>query len=130
DFIRLLDKYVSIAYLVLIGVGCIVCFSSIFFVYNNIRLVIFSKRQLIETMKLVGATPGFIRFPFIVEGVFQAFFGVLFSYGALLGINTMLKTQNVLIDFPKVQIFGLLALLSILIGVFGSILSANRFLKY
>lgn len=51
--------------------GVIVVLASVFLVANTIRLTIYARRLLIRTMKLVGATDGFIRRPFIVEGMAQ-----------------------------------------------------------
>lgn len=64
-----------------IGLGLVVIFViiSIFVVFNTIRLAIYSRRDEIEIMHLVGATPSFIRWPFVVEGTLFGIFAALFA---------------------------------------------------
>lgn len=64
-----------------IGLGLVVIFIiiSIFVVFNTIRLAIYSRRDEIEIMQLVGATPSYIRWPFVVEGTLFGIFAALFA---------------------------------------------------
>ncbi len=57
--------------------------ASILLISNTIRLSLFSRRREVEVMKLVGATDGFIRWPFMLEGVFLGLVGGLFAIGLL-----------------------------------------------
>jgi cell division transport system permease protein len=57
------------------GLGFIVLIIAVLLVFNTIRLTIYAKKPVIRAMKLVGATNGFIRRPFQVEGLLQAFVG-------------------------------------------------------
>jgi len=52
-------------------IGLLVVLASAFLVGNTIRLSIYARRLLIRTMKLVGATDGFVKRPFLVEGILQ-----------------------------------------------------------
>ncbi|MGB3544352.1 cell division protein FtsX [Rubrivirga sp.] len=54
-----------------LGVGLLVVIAALLLVGNTVRLSIYARRMLIQTMKLVGATNGFIRRPFLIEGVLQ-----------------------------------------------------------
>jgi len=74
ELIEKLNKYISIIKKVGIGLVSIFVVISVLVVFNTIRLAIFSRRDEIDIMKLVGATPGFIRTPFLVEGTL---FGIL-----------------------------------------------------
>ena len=130
EFLKLLDRYISTAYYALAILGSIVCIGSIFFIYNNIRLVIFARRQLIETMKLVGATPWFIRFPFVIEGIIQAVIGAIVAFGALFVFYSLINQQITQLDFPNLQIISMLLSVGVLLGVFGSAIAVKRFLKY
>ncbi|MBU2595350.1 permease-like cell division protein FtsX [Patescibacteria group bacterium] len=64
-----------------IGLGLVVIFIiiSIFVVFNTIRLAIYSRRDEIEIMQLVGATPSYIRWPFVVEGTLFGIFAALLA---------------------------------------------------
>ncbi|MEM0962880.1 MAG: permease-like cell division protein FtsX [Bacteroidota bacterium] len=53
------------------GVALLVVLAALLLVGNTVRLSIYARRMLIRTMKLVGATNGFIRRPFLIEGVIQ-----------------------------------------------------------
>src|SRR3954466_2068922 len=111
--------------------------ASVLLVSNTIRLSLFSRRREVEVMKLVGATDWFIRWPFVIEGIFLGFLG-----GAL-AILLLLVGKIALLD-PLTQQFSLLAapntihfaglvivLLLAAVGVSaaGSGLSLRRFLR-
>lgn len=65
-------------------------------VVNAIQLTIYNRRQEIHIMRLVGATPNFIRLPFVFEGLLYAFFAVLLSFIILfwLGQSIQLESLN------------------------------------
>ena len=67
-------------------VSLILLIIAIALIRNTIRLSIYSKRFLVRSMQLVGATESFIRQPFLRQGVLQGFFGGLLADLALLGI--------------------------------------------
>jgi len=62
-----------------LAIGLFFILISFLVIFNTIRLTIFTKRDEIEVMKLVGAAKGFIRGPFVVEGVLYGLFGSIFS---------------------------------------------------
>ncbi|MFN3597857.1 MAG: cell division protein FtsX [Rubricoccaceae bacterium] len=75
-----------------LAMGLLVVAAALLLVGNTVRLSIYARRMLIRTMKLVGATNGFIRRPFLIEGLVQGFVaGVVAAvllwllYGLLLG---------------------------------------------
>lgn len=111
--------------------------ASILLISNTVRLSVFSRRREIQVMKLVGATDGFIRWPFVIEGV------ILGALGAVLAVLLLAVMKVALVD-PLVDDFALLAapdtvslpaLVSILLGTgvlvsaAGSALSLRRFLQ-
>ena len=73
--------------LILLTLAAVLMIISFVLISNTIRLLIYSKRFLIHTMKLVGATSGFIRRPFvkynIVSGIFASILAILMLTGAL-----------------------------------------------
>jgi len=107
--------------------------------FNTIRLAIYSKREEIETMKLIGATNWFIRGPFVVQGLITGFFAgliaFLFFYGVEMGLSSRglgifgelgffnFFEENILL-FLIIQIGG-----GIIISTFASLLAVQRYLK-
>ncbi len=123
-----------------IGIIAILFFVSLFIVANTIRITIFNRRLEISIMKAVGATNAFIRWPFIVEGIilglFSAILGLGIQYGVysvasiwLGNIMAMLGGQAVnFLDYVGI-IFGIFAFIGVFIGMIGSIISLNKYLK-
>ena len=72
--------YIRIACIVLVA---LLTFIAFIFINNTIRLSITARRREIAIMRLVGASNGFIRGPFVTEGVLQALLGALLSIGVL-----------------------------------------------
>jgi cell division transport system permease protein len=135
-----LERLISIAQLVrVIGLTCaaLLLLATIAVIANAIRVTVFARRREIRIMQLVGATQWFIRLPFLIEGMFDGAVGALLSCGLLLvGYRALVQTAfrtapflraiHVTVDLP--QFFALLALLGVLIGALGSLISIRRFL--
>ncbi|MEN8119672.1 MAG: permease-like cell division protein FtsX [Bacteroidota bacterium] len=112
-------------------------FSLIFFsisfalINNTIRLSFYSKRFLINTMQLVGATSGFIRKPFVIKSAFFGALGALFAI--LMMIIVIYFLQNTLEDIILIKdkwlIFGLMLVLGVFISGVSTWLAVNRFLR-
>lgn len=101
---------------------------------NTIRLSIYSKRFLIRTMYLVGATQGFIRKPFIVKGIINGIISAVCAM-ALLGTFIFIVTRYIpelLIVQDEnwlLMLFGIVILIGILISGLSSALSVRRYLR-
>jgi cell division transport system permease protein len=101
---------------------------------NTIRLSIYSRRYLINSMQLVGATRSFIRFPFVVKSILHGIYGAIIACFILLMIFFSYQTElKDLIDF---QDSTSLALLIAAIFIFGIVMTAlstyfavNKFLR-
>ena len=104
---------------VLFGVTILLLVISFALINNTIRLMVYSKRFLIHTMKLVGATNGFIRRPFIRSnmalGVVASFIAMflllwflLYFIGDLNKISGLIGWESLLIVFGITLVFGLL----------------------
>jgi cell division transport system permease protein len=108
-------------------------------IFNTIRMAIFTRREEIEIMKLVGATKWFIRGPFIFEaalyGIIAAGIALLLSYSLILGgapkLQNYIDVQSTISFFKTypLLIIGAELLIGILIGAFSSILAMSRYLK-
>src|SRR5215217_5513465 len=112
--------------------------ASVLLISNAIRISIFARRKEIEVMKLVGASDGFVRWPFVLEGLAQGLVGatlaalvvvwanalfVEWAQGAVPFFGISAGSVNTLLLLP------LLVLVGVAIGVFGSFLSVTRFLR-
>ena len=124
-------KKISLALIVLVGLLLIISFALI---SNTIRLMIYSKRFLIHTMKLVGASNSFIRRPFlwsnILTGILAAFIAmgllVCLVYYGLQGLENLYG----LIDINSlILVFGIIMILGILISIIATYWAVNRYLK-
>jgi cell division transport system permease protein len=93
---------------------------------NTIRLIIYSKRFLIRTMQLVGATQGFIRKPFILNGIKHGLYGAIIAILLLMGALKFLQDQmSDLISFEDVQVIASLFVMVVLLGIFISWISTS-----
>ncbi|NQY09619.1 MAG: cell division protein FtsX [Flavobacteriales bacterium] len=110
----------------------LLCFSgllllvAIALINNTIRLSIYSKRFIIKTMELVGATHWFIKKPFIYTGVLHGIYGSLIAILMLLGIMFLIQNEIPdLINFRDIELFGSLFGSVLFIGVLISWLSTS-----
>lgn len=126
------------SYGVIIFLGVI----SLFLIGNTIKLTVYSRRRQIGIMKFVGATDWFIRWPFILEGIFLGLLGALFTYLLLFFGYAILYNQasawmyqnflSVRMVVPEVAGRELLKYMFAVgtgIGAVGSGISVRRFLK-
>ena len=115
-------------------------FTAMFLISNTIKITIYARSTEIEIMKLVGATNWFIRWPFLLEGLFLGILGsiipiivILSSYNALYGMFSSQLGGTIFELLPYnpfvFQLSGLLVLIGALIGMWGSVMSIRRFLK-
>ena len=129
-------KIISIVILV------ILIFISIFIITNTIKLTVYARRKEISIMKYVGATNGFIRWPFMVEGMIIGLISVLISVLILGGCYNAVATQieqaliDARIEIPLLDFQSMFSTLMIVylvlgigIGAIGSAISMRKYLK-
>ena len=113
---------------------------AVFLITNTIKMSIHSRMYEIQIMRTIGATNGFIRAPFMVEGVLIGFIGSLIPIGiSIFGYKYLYESLNgVLLTnifelrpvFPFVfQLSYLLIMLGISVGLVGSFISVSRYLR-
>ncbi len=133
--LRALESNLNIFSLMGGGLGILILLAAVVLVYNTIRLTIYAKKDLIRAMKLVGATNGFIRSPFIVEGIIQ---GVVAGGLAVLSVFAIFEFL-IPLYVPDVGIIawpfgrwyflvGAMLGLAILMGWWGSRLASRKYI--
>ena len=120
--------------LILLSLAVALMAISFVLIGNTIRLLIYSKRFLIHTMKLVGATPGFIRGPFVrynlVSGIFASILAILMLTGTLYYLQRELGGFIQILDLRVVLlVYGAVFVLGILLSVFATIFAVNKYLR-
>jgi len=116
------------------GIGGLILLVALVLVFNTIRLTIYAKQGIIRAMKLVGATNGFIRSPFLVEGMLQ---GVIAAALAILGVwllfDRVVPTYiDMVLAWPMGRwyyLVGGMSGLALFMGYFGSRWAARTFIK-
>ncbi len=118
------------------AIGLFILFIAMILVFNTIRLTIYAKRDLIRAMKLVGATNGFIRRPFLVEGLLQGIIAGTAAAGVIFILFEWLVpaylSQLGVLSWPFGRwyyLIGGVVLLAMLMGWWGSRWAARKFIK-
>lgn len=132
-FVKLFDLFRLTGY----AMGGIFFMAAVFIVANTIRLVIYSRREEIEIMRLVGATDRFIKAPFYIEAIIQGALGGIIGLAALFAVYIYISTnveQGLSSDLLHVRFLslrqsGTIILCSMLVGWLGCFISLRQFLK-
>lgn len=131
--LEILDRRVKMFIGASVAIGATLLIAAIFLVSNTIRLTIYAKRKMITTMKLVGATRGFIRMPFLIEGMLHGLFGGALSAGLIWGIIYLAKTfvSTEISEFFTVEIYFYATMIGfgVILGLLGSGWSVKRFIS-
>ena len=129
----------SVLGLVSTGIIAILLIVSLLIISNTVKLAMYDRKNEIAIMKMVGATNGFIRFPFIVQGFFLGILGAGLAFGAEWFLYDGLVTKIAEVDalglfnfvpfgellVPMVVVF---AAAGLFVGVFGSISAIRKFM--
>ena len=120
--------------LLLLGLAVLLTFVSFSLINNTVRLSVYSRRFLIHTMKLVGASWGFIRRPFMNQalliGVIAAIMAIAVLGGLFYGLYYYEPTMVAVISWRELAITaGAVLLFGIIITAACSYISVNRFLR-
>ncbi|MEY8752137.1 permease-like cell division protein FtsX [Alkalicoccobacillus gibsonii] len=140
DFVDRLLQITDIGRYIGLGLVIALMLTAMFLIANTIKLTIVARRKEIRIMKLVGATNGFIRWPFLVEGLLLGLIGslipillVIYGYKFLYdNYGTQIEGNffALLPVYPyMLQIALLLLAVGLFIGAWGSVMSVRKFLK-
>ncbi|MCH2215872.1 MAG: permease-like cell division protein FtsX [Flavobacteriales bacterium] len=134
NLIRQIETNINKIGLALLAFSGLLLLIAIALINNTIRLTIYSKRFVIRSMQLVGATSGFIQKPFILAGILQGLYSSFISILLILGVLFAVRHEvpdffefNDLIMFVK--LFSLVALLGMIISGISTLFAVRRYLK-
>ena len=134
SLIDLINKNVRMIGIFILGFSGVLLLISIALINNTIRLSVYSKRFIIRSMKLVGATRGFISKPFVLKGIFQGVVGAILAISILIGLMFLLR--RVMPEIINLQdldlylsLFGIVLLLGILITWLSNYFAVRKYIK-
>jgi len=117
--------------------GAIISIAVIFATYTAIKILCYRRLEEIETLKLLGATKGFIRLPFLLEGIILGTFGGIVGFLSLLSVYYLAVSKltesipvlkSMMVFFP-VNAYPVIPLIGAVMGLTGSFFAVGR-IKY
>ena len=129
DWVEKLDRLRQVAAAVGLVVGAAFAVVAIIIIGTTIRMAVLQRSREIAIMRLVGATDGFIRRPFLLQGAIKGLLGGLAAMGLAYGAYTLINRWLIQAAFfSKEQAVALVGF-GMLIGFFGSAASVGRHLR-
>ncbi len=138
EWVRRFNTFLNFMRLVGALLGVFLVIAVVFIVSNTIKLTIYSRRDELEVMALVGATRFFIKAPFLIEGVMQGAGGAMIAVGLLWGLyEGFLHNAGSFLTFNPatsglaflpLEYVGGIAVAGVLLGLIGSLTSLKRFI--
>jgi cell division transport system permease protein len=134
SLIDMINKNIRTLGLVIIAFSLLLFFIAAALINNTIRLSLYSRRLLIKSMKLVGATRGFIRRPFVFKGILQGFYGAMIA-NVLLVILLYFSKKEIpeLVEMQDYEmiltLMGGVTLAGILISGISTFFAVNKYLN-
>lgn len=134
DLLDAVNRNIRKISLVLLGLAALLTLISFALINNTIRLAVYSKRFLIHTMKLVGASWGFIRRPFILRNIWVGILAALIADAALIGMAYALVNYEpdlLAVVTPQVMltVMGSVFVFGVIITSLCALISINKYLK-
>ncbi|OGJ86613.1 MAG: hypothetical protein A2268_12950 [Candidatus Raymondbacteria bacterium RifOxyA12_full_50_37] len=124
DWVPKLERTRNIFVSVSLGAICIIGFAIYFMVSSTVRITLLVRRDLIEIMELLGATPNFIRIPFILEGMLKGLFGGLLSFVFLALVMHFLHRF-----FPEAALYKQVFAVQVFMGLFLGLVASVQNLR-
>ena len=129
-----IENYYETFLRVMVIIVSITLIIAVFIISNTVRLTVLSKRELIKSLQLIGATKWFVKGPFIIEGLVHGLIATVLSLYTIIGILNFSKyliydLTRFDIYYDQLFIFQVLLSLSMLVGFVGANRAISRFLK-
>jgi cell division transport system permease protein len=116
-------------------IGGLLCLATLFIITNTIKLTIYSRRNEIEILKIVGATDWFVKTPFLIEGAIQGILGSLLALVLIFLVHSLLSLKKIyLFGLPVMNIVFLpwnyvciIVIMGLVLGFVGGFIAVGRF---
>lgn len=136
DKIRILFALIDLVRVTGLLISGIVLAAAVFFTFSTIKLAVYARREEIEVLRLVGATDGFIRAPFYLEGATAGLLGSVTAIGIVVWLHGRLvefaeeeHLLNLDLSLLPAGMVLWLVLGGVTLGLLGSALSVGRYLR-
>ena len=135
EWLNKLEGFLNVVRLIGFIIGGLLCLCVVFIVTNTIKLTIYSRKDEIEILKLVGATDWFVKTPFLIEGMIEGISGGVLAVLMLFSGYLILPTKGVSLlgltpldfVFLPAGYLVLILILGAVLGVIGSFIAIGRF---
>lgn len=133
-FLEEMHNTLDLFQLILAIFGGVVLIISLILLNNTIRLIVYARREMINTLKAVGATKWFIMRPFVgrsaIQGSIAGLLAALLLIGALHGINHLAPSFNLLPSWTWLAIFcGAMVVMGVIVAILCTLPVVNRFVN-
>lgn len=129
DWIATLDRIRNVAGIIGLVVGAAFALASVMIIGTTIRMTIIQRSREISIMRLVGATDGFIRMPFLLEGLLKGAMGGVAAVGLNYAVYQLVNRTLLPASFFRIEHIGLIVGFGTLLGFFASALSVRKHLR-
>jgi len=134
SLVNLINENVSKISAIIVLFSALLFFVALVLINNTIRLSVYSKRFIINTMKLVGATWSFIRKPFLVKGMAHGLYAAIIAIALLSGLIYIIQSEFYeLLNFQQVELigglFGIVIIIGVIINLISTYMAVNKYLK-
>lgn len=134
DMVSLVNDNVKKVSLILLGLALVLLVVSVALINNTIRLSLYSNRFLINTMKLVGATPWFIRKPYMISsminGLIASFISIFLLAGIVYFVQYQFGVSELFANYLNFIFVGIIVIISgVMLAGLSSYAAVGRYLK-
>lgn len=134
SLVSMINENVQKIGLVILAFSSLLMVIAIALINNTIRLSIYSKRFIIKTMQLVGATQGFVSRPFVFKGIKHGIYGAIIAILMLIGV--LYFAQKQLPELVELQdekmlatLFGMVIVIGVIISGISTALAVRKYLR-